>query len=300
MSSPIVTVIMATYNRSNILGFAISTVIWQTFGDWELLVIGDACTDETESVVSGFADDRIRFVNLPKNFGEQSGPNNEGLKMARGEYIAFLNHDDLWFFDHLEIGLATLRGSTADLALASSIVDHGPDGATEILGIPDKRRDYHPSRTFVPASNWLFRRQMIEDIGFWSPANEIRMIPSFDWLHRVFDAGKQIIFTQRITVIAIPSSSRKNVYRDRNSSENRRYFSEMSDPFFRERILNETLSSWAQHRYYDKGMYFKRYWMEKLKSLAIMIGLSPGRIAHRVRFNKGEILRNYRQRRGLN
>src|SRR5271166_2413327 len=78
------------------------SVILQTFTDWELLVMGDGCTDDSAEVVARFTDPRIRFVNLPERVGDQSGPNNEGARIARGRYIAYLNHDDLWFPDHIE------------------------------------------------------------------------------------------------------------------------------------------------------------------------------------------------------
>src|SRR5581483_1041903 len=87
-----VSVVIATFNRSNVLRFAIESVRWQTYPDWELIVVGDCCTDDTEEVVRSFNDPRVRFVNLPRNHGEQSVPNNFGCDLAQGEYIAFLNH----------------------------------------------------------------------------------------------------------------------------------------------------------------------------------------------------------------
>jgi glycosyltransferase involved in cell wall biosynthesis len=75
-NNPLVSIITATYNRSNILPYTIASVLRSTFEDWELLVVGDACTDDTEQVVSAFNDPRIRFFNLAQNVGEQSGPNN--------------------------------------------------------------------------------------------------------------------------------------------------------------------------------------------------------------------------------
>src|SRR4051812_41373880 len=94
---PLVTVINATYNRSRVLAHAVESVRRSTLQDWELIVVGDHCTDDSAAVVAACADARVRFVNLPRNTGEQSGPNNEGVRLARGRYLAFLNHDDLYF-----------------------------------------------------------------------------------------------------------------------------------------------------------------------------------------------------------
>ena len=66
-------------------------------------------------MVASFDDPRITFINLPQNVGEQSGPNNEGLRLARGRYIAYLNHDDMYFPDHLASSVAWCERSGADL-----------------------------------------------------------------------------------------------------------------------------------------------------------------------------------------
>src|SRR5271170_574706 len=115
VTAPVVTVIIQTFNRSNILEYAIGSVLAQTFADWELLVMGDGCTDDSAEVVARFTDPRIRFVNLRERVGDQSGPNNEGVRLARGRYVAYLNHDDIWLSDHLEKTVAALDSSDADL-----------------------------------------------------------------------------------------------------------------------------------------------------------------------------------------
>jgi glycosyltransferase involved in cell wall biosynthesis len=117
---PRVTVIIATYNWSSVLPYSIGSVLRQTYSDLELLVVGDACTDDSAEVVQRMADtdERVRWINLATNAGEQSGPNNEGLRQARGELIAYLGHDDLWLPHHLSC-LVEAMDAGADLAYTS-------------------------------------------------------------------------------------------------------------------------------------------------------------------------------------
>ena len=119
---PLVSIILATYNRPETLRLAIASVLEQTLTDWELLVIGDACGAETAAVVEAAADPRIHYINLIRNVGEQSGPNNVGIARARGRHIAFLNHDDLWLPDHLQAALEWLQATGADLVFPATAV----------------------------------------------------------------------------------------------------------------------------------------------------------------------------------
>ena len=113
---PQVTVILPTYNWSSVLRHAIASVLRQTFTDFELLVIGDGCTDDSAQVAAESGDPRVRWIGLPENSGHQSGPNNDGTREARGEIIAYHGHDDLWLPHHLAVMVEALQSSGADLA----------------------------------------------------------------------------------------------------------------------------------------------------------------------------------------
>lgn len=101
-ATPLVTVVIPTYNWATVLPYSIASVLGQTMGDFELLVIGDGCTDESGEVVRAIGDARVQWINLAANCGSQVGPNNEALRRARGTYMAYLGHDDLWLPRHLE------------------------------------------------------------------------------------------------------------------------------------------------------------------------------------------------------
>lgn len=106
---PTVSVIMPAYNAQRTVGEAIESVLRQTFGDFELIVIDDGSTDGTADVIEGYAaDPRIRFLKNPRNSGV-SATRNYGIREAVGEWIAFLDSDDLWREDKLELQLGLLE-----------------------------------------------------------------------------------------------------------------------------------------------------------------------------------------------
>jgi glycosyltransferase involved in cell wall biosynthesis len=227
---------MATYNRSRVLQHSIASVIDQRFTGWELIVVDDASTDDTATVVAGFGDSRIRYHRLPVNVGEQSGPNNAGVGVARGELIAFLNHDDLWFSDHLDTLVSAIDRTEADLvfSLTAMVIP----GHRHVLAAFTPSGRYEP-RTFVPASAWVFRRSLSDHAGPWRSHRECYQAPSQDWLYRASRGGADARLVEALTVLALPSGYRPGSYASADDSENAGYRRAMSDPCFRERILTE-------------------------------------------------------------
>jgi glycosyltransferase involved in cell wall biosynthesis len=110
MKPPFFSVIVPTYNRSALLINTIESVLDQTFQDFELIVIDDGSTDDThERVNSFFESANIRYI-YQKNQG-QGVARNTAIKKARGEWIAFLDSDDLWLPDHLKFHYDLIRAS---------------------------------------------------------------------------------------------------------------------------------------------------------------------------------------------
>jgi glycosyltransferase involved in cell wall biosynthesis len=237
MPSPTVSIVVAAYNRSNVLELAIASAVAQTLTDWQMLVVGDACTDDSEQVVASFADERIAWTNLPVNHGDQSIPNNHGVERSTGRYVAFLNQDDLWFPDHLERCVACLERSEAG-GLFSPVGVIGPGGTMSIT--PSWTGEYIPTRVNAPASGWLLRRATIERVGSWRSRHECIEAPSRDWLMRAVRQGEAIEQLPRLTVLAFPSAARPGSYAQRDDLDQRRAWQRMrSDPSYREDVLTE-------------------------------------------------------------
>src|SRR5262245_54968910 len=113
--SPLFSILLPTHNRADVLPFAIRSVLAQTVQDFELLIVGDGCRVGTAEIVRGFSDARIVWFDLPKgpNFGYNN--RNIALRQARGAYVAYMAHDDLWLCDHLELLVAVLGRPSIEL-----------------------------------------------------------------------------------------------------------------------------------------------------------------------------------------
>lgn len=98
----LVSIITPTYNCARFIAETIRSVQAQSYGDWEMIIVDDCSTDNTEAVVGQFADDsRIKYHCLEHNSGAAVA-RNTALKLARGRWIAFLDSDDLWLSEKLE------------------------------------------------------------------------------------------------------------------------------------------------------------------------------------------------------
>lgn len=238
MASPRVTVIIATYNWSSVLPHAIDSVLGQTMQDFELLVVGDGCTDDSEQVVAAVGDPRVRWINLPENTGHQTGPNNRGLREARGEFIAYLGHDDLWLSHHLQCTADALEASGCAFA-HSLLIRISPD---QDVGIPVLPRPQYGLGG--PPSCTVHRRSVIDKIGGWNDYRTLSIPPETDFFNRAQAAGFKAVFVPRLTSIKFPASQRKNAYRERPSHEQADWLRRMrSDPDFETAHLVRVIKS---------------------------------------------------------
>jgi glycosyltransferase involved in cell wall biosynthesis len=216
-----------------VLRHAIGSALRQTYPALEVIVVGDACTDDSEDVVRSFGDARVRWDNLPENSGSQSLPNNRGIELARGEYVAYLGHDDLWLPGHVAHLMAAVQRSGAGLAV-SAVQAIGPPGskARRLTG-------HRPDLGFRwrPPTGTLHRRDTVEEVGWWRDYRTIVEPPDVDFVDRVV-ARYGIAHSMALTALKFPSAWRKDSYRLRRDDEQRAYALRIErERFFVEREL---------------------------------------------------------------
>lgn len=102
-SQPLISVIMPCYNMASYVSDSIKSVIAQTYPHWELLIVDDASSDETVNIIKSYAqaDSRIKFAIKKQNSGI-SDTRNQCIQMAQGQFLAFLDADDIWHPEKLE------------------------------------------------------------------------------------------------------------------------------------------------------------------------------------------------------
>lgn len=133
---PLVSVIMPAYQAEKYIEAAIRSVMAQTLTDWELLVLIDGSTDRTARIAQSLAaeDSRIRVLCNEQNLGA-AGSRNRGLELCAGDYVAFLDSDDLWRPNKLERQIAAMNRENADFSYTSyAIIDE-----TGAVSRPDYR-----------------------------------------------------------------------------------------------------------------------------------------------------------------
>lgn len=196
INPPLITIIVPSYNSPKTLLLALQSIQSQDMPEFEVRVIGDHSSDESASIVASLNDSRFFWENLKNRSGSQSGPNNQGLKQAKGKYIAYLGHDDLWFPWHLSGLLNCIEQTGADFVFSLSALI-APEGLRNFTG---------PLTSFTPPSSWLHRKNLIETCGFWrEDISELNLPIDREFWKRAVDDNKAFHFHSSLSVLKFPS-----------------------------------------------------------------------------------------------
>ena len=169
--SPLVSVIIPTYNRAALVCRAIDSVLAQTFTDYEIIVVDDAGSDNTEEVLSARYKEKIVYIKKQNNEG-LSAARNTGIKAAQGTYIAFLDDDDEWLPEKLRLQIQVLQQYTDSGLVYCGYTQVAGDGAIirqirpEKKGfiLPDLLEDNYIAGS---ASAVLIKKDVLDKVGYF-------------------------------------------------------------------------------------------------------------------------------------
>jgi glycosyltransferase involved in cell wall biosynthesis len=228
---PLISVCVPTYNRVELLlSRAIPSVLNQTYKNFEMIIIGDHCTDDTEKKVLEINDPRIRFYNIPKRGYRYpptaenhwlAGPviaNNQALKMAKGKWITRIDDDDNWKEDHLASLLDFAQKGNYEFVSAK--YEREVQGKKEV--VDGERADgpyYNPKKMDAGSGpklggvqTWMYRSYMKffkYNINCWR--KNWNRVNDVDLQYRMYRAGARIGFLDKVVAFIVPRPGENTV-----------------------------------------------------------------------------------------
>lgn len=222
---PLISVYIPTYNRAEILiRRSVPSVLAQTYKNFELIIIGDHCTDNTKELISKIKDSRIRFYNLPKR-GYRYPPTvenhwlagpvvaaNQALTMVKGKWIARLDDDDIWTNDHLEELFSFARRGNYEFVSARHIIEKNGERSV-VDGASVQGSYYNITNKPVQRDNpkiggsctWLYRsylKFLKYNINCWRKS--WNRVNDTDLSVRIFSAGARMGFLEKPLALYLP------------------------------------------------------------------------------------------------
>lgn len=197
-TTPVISVIIPTYNHAQYLKKALNSLCIQTFPNWEAVVINNYSQDDTIEVVKSFNDSRIRIKNF-KNNGIIAASRNLAINITKGKYLAFLDSDDTWLPEKL--------------AICKVILDEGHDLVCHGLHLfgnkSEKDQYYGPSNratykallykgNCIATSATMVRRDLVENVGGFSENKKFVTAEDYHLWIKLAQIGTKIVFIDHI------------------------------------------------------------------------------------------------------
>ncbi|MFM7772656.1 MAG: glycosyltransferase family 2 protein, partial [Acidimicrobiaceae bacterium] len=232
-AKPFVSVVIPTFNHAPLLKRALDSVIAQTYGNWEAIVINNFSTDETIDIVNSFKDDRIKLVNFENN-GIIAASRNQGIKLAQGKFVAFLDSDENWYPKKLE-------RCVDQVMLGATLVCHGEmwinsDLSTRaVMYGPVSRADYQ-SLLFrgncISTSTTFIETELLRSVNGFDESTEIVTAEDYDlWIRLAATKPKTVFIPEILGEFHRLSNSASSAVLRNLSSEKavlRKHFAEQS------------------------------------------------------------------------
>lgn len=186
-----ISVIITTFNRVEKLKRAVESVLNQSYTDFELIIVDDHSTDGTKDYCESLKDERVKYIRRNKNFGNDTRPKNQGAKASKGEYICYLDDDNAFRVDHLQVLINEIqKDERIDVVYGDRvIVDDTGENPSRLGFTADYSDTLLMSRNFIDTSDALMKREALFGVGGWDE----RYKKYVDWnlWVRMAKAGKQ-------------------------------------------------------------------------------------------------------------
>jgi GT2 family glycosyltransferase len=208
LTSPSVSVVIPAYKARNYLRESLASVAAQDYPVLEVLIIDDASPEPIDNILQEYSQNesapRLRLIRHDRNQG-LGGSRNTGIHAATGEYVAFLDHDDLWARNHLRNLMVISQSAAADLAYCSVIQFRDyPENNSGMWGPhpEDLTGNFHFAlfaRSFITPSSTLIRRRLLIELGGFNTSPNVHMCEDLDLWMRMMNRGCSFVCADEAT-----------------------------------------------------------------------------------------------------
>jgi len=198
-SKELVSVIMPAYNASNYIHEAINSVIAQTYSNWELIIVDDGSTDKTAEKVQSWLEKESRIQYFYQENGKQGKARNLGISKSKGYYLAFLDADDLWMPEKLEIQVKEIQENNVDLVFSDSyrFVNQEVCDVSKRMNVKTtffsgkKALQLFLEANRIPILTVLVKKEKVEAVGCFSESINIQNVEDYHlWLKLLISNAK--------------------------------------------------------------------------------------------------------------
>ena len=254
-SQPLVSVIIPAYKARNYLAEALESVRKQDYPSIEILVIDDASPDPIDDIISTFRQwpdgPSLRIITHEKNVGI-AAVRNTGIKNANGEYIALLDHDDLWTPEHLSDVMEGILNNECDIGFCSAMTFQGfTENWSGTWGPLNEVMDDNVAldlfhRSYITPSSAVIRKSLLVELNGFRTEPEINACEDLDLWLRIAEKHKKFYYSKRSTVFYrnhVDQATSKTAYMTRQKAYVRQlHLSSIKGPWFQKRAL--VAASW--------------------------------------------------------
>jgi len=195
-----VSVIIPNYNASGVIAQTLDSLLSQTYTNWEALIVDDCSTDNSVEIIKSYAqkDKRIKLIQCNANNRGPAIPRNMGIAAAQGDYIAFLDSDDLWLPEKLEIQMNFMLQKKVLLSSTSYVLmdERGNDLNKVVRAVPVMNFNTYLRNTSIGFSSAVIRRDILEGIRF----KKLPVAEDFAFWLDVFRKGNTMLSIDKVLV----------------------------------------------------------------------------------------------------
>jgi GT2 family glycosyltransferase len=189
-AGPLVSVVIPTYKRIELLNRAIASALTQSYANLEVVVVGDACPDLAEMIPLGAPPPRVRLFNLPTNHGAGGAvPRNHALMAAGGSLIAYLDDDNMWKSDHVASLYEALLANDAAYAFSSMEVN-----GTDL-------QFAEPKQGNIDTSCILHKKSLVAKYSGWKDRTEANYYHDWEFVSRWVKGAEKWVATKKPTLV---------------------------------------------------------------------------------------------------